>query len=972
MLQYSDTTSEKITSKAKWESNDPDIANIDSKAIATCKKVGNVTLTASYQDFTGKLNIACEPKPFISELLGVLSSDSVVEGDTITLTPVAKMNNNAQPPSDLKFTWISDDETIATVDEKGIITGIKYGSVNITVEIDDTELDMVVKAEPLVYEITVQPATEKISIGFSNENNVPTDILTLEAGDFVYNLNTDDNTVKIKAFEHKTDGSKSEITQYVNWDFQTKNIVSIDFSGRIKILNEGSTKVSIKNYLGLDSINDITINVQRPLSLYLTHDTANQIKLEWFPKFNTDEYSLQWKTSDETAFSNTVSLTETSFIHDILDSTKTYQYQIAYKKLDGSFSEYSDILEVKPHLNTWRKKNAFPARSHASSALIGNKLYVFGGEITNTDGSTSTSDEIWVYDIDTQNWKLHSTMLSPRQDAALCELNGSVYLFGGFDSSLPAGSQILDTVEVYHPTSGSAQVASVDVFSPLAQASCNVADNAFYVVGGTNGTDTLNSINVYSTSGDFDTSITLTQTASYVMQEARRKHESVILNNRLYITGGLNPQDVALAKLEVFDISQQPIAALPFDATELMPTARYDFQFKLIGNRLYAIGGLDNNGDLLRSVETILDPSTDTLVWATADPMPFENAGFIAEYEPNLSTLFVFGGLDSALAINKGNANQMLYSGTRLSWHPLLNSAEGIYDTSAGIVGDNLYLIGGRSENGKVSNRTQVFNISENSWVTASRKPDNLITGRVNAMTVSSGSIMLTIGGQDENNIYLGSVEVFSLTQEANNWRSLPTQMAFPRAYACAAVHGNYIYVFGGINDDGFVDTIERLNIKTSQWTDYGTMKNSRAGHSCVTIQDSIYLIGGFDNIGTHNAITSVESYQPLTQTFNNASDLFEARITPATSVYNNRIYVFGGINGSLAKYEGSSTTEIYTPFYNTWEQSNDLGLTPTNNPFSTVIGNKIYVFANNHSITSAENVSPVTRRNSTSIFVLE
>ncbi|KAF8642832.1 hypothetical protein HU200_067045 [Digitaria exilis] len=77
--------------------------------------------------------------------------------------------------------------------------------------------------------------------------------------------------------------------------------------------------------------------------------------------------------------------------------------------------------------------------------VLGESLYAIGGY--NGDKMVSSVE---IYDPRLNAWRMGDPMSSPRGYAAAVNLDGSVYLIGGLQSNV----QILDTVEVYNPSSG--------------------------------------------------------------------------------------------------------------------------------------------------------------------------------------------------------------------------------------------------------------------------------------------------------------------------------------------------------------------------------------------------------------------------------------------------------------------------------------------------------------------------------------
>ncbi|KAE8659758.1 tRNA wybutosine-synthesizing protein 2/3/4 [Hibiscus syriacus] len=111
------------------------------------------------------------------------------------------------------------------------------------------------------------------------------------------------------------------------------------------------------------------------------------------------------------------------------------------------------------------------------------------------------------------------------------------------------------------------------------------------------------------------------------------------------------------------------------------------------------------------------------------------------------------------------------------------------------------------------------------------------------------GDCMFVIGGRaDPTNILS---EVWVLNTVKNEWRLLDcTGSAFPprHRHAAAAV-GSKIYVFGGLNNDTISSSLHVLDTNTLQWEElvaYGEWPCARHSHSMVAYGSKIFMFGGY------------------------------------------------------------------------------------------------------------------------------
>ena len=73
-----------------------------------------------------------------------------------------------------------------------------------------------------------------------------------------------------------------------------------------------------------------------------------------------------------------------------------------------------------------------------------------------------------------------------------------------------------------------------------------------------------------------------------------------------------------------------------------------------------------------------------------------------------------------------------------------------------------------------------------------------------------------------------------------------------------AAVHGNFIYSIGGLDnwvEKSTLASVERYNINSNSWESVASLGSSRHYHASVTCGDSIFCIGGRSNGSVTNIV---------------------------------------------------------------------------------------------------------------------
>ena len=105
----------------------------------------------------------------------------------------------------------------------------------------------------------------------------------------------------------------------------------------------------------------------------------------------------------------------------------------------------------------------------------------------------------------------------------------------------------------------------------------------------------------------------------------------------------------------------------------------------------------------------------------------------------------------------------------------------------------------------------------------------------------------------------------------------------------CAASDGTYIYLVGGVNDDGLVTTVDVYNPSNDTWqTKSSEMPIGTNGLGCAYYNNKIYIVGISNDPRNLVYSTTSDSWAYL-------ESLPDSRIFPAVSIYNGKLYVMGG-----------------------------------------------------------------------------
>jgi len=120
-----------------WSSSDSSVAEINADGIVTGKKAGNAVITGQIKGIAGadgreldikaQVSVSITAANVLAVTLDRTEGVYIAVGSTTTLT--ATVGNYT---SDAGVTWETSDKKVATVNEKGVVTGVAAGSVTIT------------------------------------------------------------------------------------------------------------------------------------------------------------------------------------------------------------------------------------------------------------------------------------------------------------------------------------------------------------------------------------------------------------------------------------------------------------------------------------------------------------------------------------------------------------------------------------------------------------------------------------------------------------------------------------------------------------------------------------------------------------------------------------------------------------------------------------------------------------------------
>lgn len=275
-------------------------------------------------------------------------------------------------------------------------------------------------------------------------------------------------------------------------------------------------------------------------------------------------------------------------------------------------------------------------------------------------------------------------------------------------------------------------------------------------------------------------------TTAASLPEPLQEFHAAVLNGQIYIAGGIGAgnEDSDRAYRYDFDADRwEQIADLP--------EARHHMPLAVVGDTLYAIGGLVTVGSSFNSMSDLLAYNADTDQWEERTPLP---------------------------------------------------EARGA--SAAGVVDGRIIVMGGFSASNRLMETVDIYDPVTDSWTQGAPIPtprDHLTAAVLDGMIYAIGGRRLSLGE------VLDVVEVYD--PEADEWTTR-SPMPTARGGLGSAVLNNRIHVFGGEISGPANREHEVYNPSEDSWEIFDEMPEGRHGSGVVELNGRIFIIGGGPNTG--------------------------------------------------------------------------------------------------------------------------
>ncbi len=556
----------------------------------------------------------------------------------------------------------------------------------------------------------------------------------------------------------------------------------------------------------------------------------------------------------------------------------------------------TNILQIyDPMGDTWSTGASMPSeRGGLAGGVIDGMLYAVGGS---ADNSFPTDCPTYAYDPMSDTW----TTL------AACPRGGDGLIFGS-GGSVGGNLYIGGDYQGFHSFYGYDPVGATwetltNIPSDLgAMSNCmvgNEGDGKLYVFGGSPAGSWGNySAKTYTYSPGSDSWTQL----DYDLNTARLGHGGGLAIDSIYAFGGtIGEGAISPAPHESLLVVFEGLNVMPaYQSSGAFPGDTVDYTITIVNNT-----GADDSYDLTYTGNdwtttgpgnsgTIPDGGSadiDISVTIPPDAIPFEDNDIVTVTATGVTFP---GNTDSAeietFAVPLWEVKADMPS-------------PGRYRLGSTAWGDYMYILGGLDET-----HTSVADVDRYDWVTDTwESVSSLPSARSNIDAAMTMDQVWTVGGYIGGS-YMNNFDVYDVW--ADSWSTSPANYPISASGIAMGAYGNKVYAAGGSTGSGYTANFYEYNIDTNTWQALaGLPGGGRAYAAGLVVNGWFFVIGGWE------AITTVEAYDIMNETWETMPGLNSGRQAPGFSYKNDLLFVFGGGSG----WSPLASTEYYDPIAMTW-----------------------------------------------------
>ncbi|HQO21149.1 MAG TPA: kelch repeat-containing protein, partial [Acidobacteriota bacterium] len=487
--------------------------------------------------------------------------------------------------------------------------------------------------------------------------------------------------------------------------------------------------------------------------------------------------------------------------------------------------------------------------------------------------------------------------------SAVCTYDGKIYVFGG-----NANDAETNTTYIYDPSTDS-WTQGADMPTPRYLCTAVEVGGKIYVMGGRQLVASLNPVNVNEC---YDPA-TNTWTTMAVMPNAIRGHAACAANGKIYVCGGNTGAYTDV--MSVYDPTTNTWAG----GTKMPAKAAYGgLVYSSSQNSLFWVGGVKSStASATNFIGKVFAYSLSSNTWDAGTAMVDKTAYFGITANGDGSEIYIAGGAYWADEETSYPFTQIFYTASKTFDETNLfqPSPWNRNNSNAAFVNNTLYIMGGDGNALIDSCNPSTGEFYEPNFPINDGSSYAYISGGASAAI--NGKFYVVDGG-----FYPPLAgNAYAYDPSANSWTKKSGVNPAPRMYVSGGQWNDKVVVYGGMVEDGSISqTAMVYDPLADTFTAVGGANpNMTIFEAGAILNDKLYLFGGRPDPADAETLTNQVSILDLNSgTWSAGANLPKAMEMCAAAAYNNKIYIFGGIDNLDDDYI-NNTVYIYDPAANSF-----------------------------------------------------
>ena len=295
----------------------------------------------------------------------------------------------------------------------------------------------------------------------------------------------------------------------------------------------------------------------------------------------------------------------------------------------------------------------------------------------------------------------------------------------------------------------------------------------------------------------------------------------------------------------------------------------------------------------LRGTPTVQAFNLDNLTWDTTIA-PLETPRVYASAVTIGDSIYVMGGAD-----DQGNVlnSVEVYDPSKNSWHYAESMLRPLEGAAAIAWGDSIFVFGGGGDSSGLSNEVETYSALKGAWT----KTIPMVFGRVFHKAVRVRNSIYIFGGIVRG--MMGTTGLFNMIEKyvpGDGTEEVSVKLANPRMLFGVAEQGDSVYVISGLSaDESLSPSVELLNLGDDGEEDYSltdiALDNPRAGFvAAVAKNHQVYVFGGLSltsqvrplsTVGTISGLTAVREIPNAVPTNYSLAQNYPNPFNPTTTI---------------------------------------------------------------------------------------